>query len=120
MTIIGLEFSKANIEHIIKSFSTTSKISLNFSEFKTITEFLIKVKSTFLRYDANNDGNIDKNNVSKALEEFAFKLPLDSLKKLTALFDTDKRQVNRQIFIILSNFLIINAAARRNFKNSLR
>lgn len=116
----GLEFSKANIEHIIKSFSTSSTTSLNFSDFKTITEFLIKVKSTFLKYDANNDGNIDKDKLTKALEDFAFKLPMDALKKLTSLFDTDKRQVKRQIFTNFPPFLIINVAARRSFKSSSR
>ena len=107
----GLEFSKQNIEHILKSFSHTNKTSLNFSEFKTITEFLIKVKQSFLAYDTNNDGNIDKPNVSKALEEFQFKLPLDSLKKLTTLFDTDNRYVyhehsTQRLYVSNANFMI--------------
>mmetsp|Transcript_16617 Transcript_16617/g.49716 ORF Transcript_16617/g.49716 Transcript_16617/m.49716 type:complete len:200 (-) Transcript_16617:511-1110(-) len=86
----NLHFSLQLVAHLIRLYDTNNRGSVQLQEFMKLHSFLTMVQGTFMRFDVDRSGDLDKGEVKQALDAAGFKLEPPAFEAMFTAYDPDR------------------------------
>lgn len=102
----NLHFSMQIVAHLIRLYDVGGRGEIGPIEFEKLHGFLTTMQGTFMKFDADNSGDLDKQEVRRALDAAGFKLEEPAFESMFEAYDPDRSQtLNMPAFIGMTLFL---------------
>lgn len=88
----NLHFSLQLVAHLIRLYDTGNRGSVGQDEFVKLHQFLTSVQSTFTKFDEDHSGDLDKQEVFKALTAAGFHLEMPAFEAMFSAYDPDRSE----------------------------
>ncbi|XP_064481618.1 programmed cell death protein 6-like [Ornithodoros turicata] len=93
-------FNPTTVRTMIGMFDHNHTGNVTFDEFMSLWNYITEWLNCFRRFDADNSGNIDRNELFQALAQFGFNISQQTLNNLMIKYDSDKKgSINFDDFI---------------------